>query len=79
MRLLSRMVIVVSPGDEGRLPQELTTKELEYLVGVTSPLQSQIAGKAELDHTHTGVYEPANEGLLDQSDIPYIALNGGYF
>ena len=66
---------------------EATAEELNYAQGVTAPIQPQIDGKADTDHTHDVIYLDSKSAQLPFShdwsaitygDGTYVAVASGY-
>ncbi|MFH1428994.1 MAG: hypothetical protein ABIH39_04540 [Candidatus Margulisiibacteriota bacterium] len=58
----------------------VSNTELQYLDGVSSPLQSQINGKAEAAHNHTGIYAAIDHQHNDSYFTkPELETSGGAY
>lgn len=55
--------------DLADITNSLDTTEIGYLDGITSDVQTQLNGKSDTSHNHSGVYEPADATIVKDADI----------
>lgn len=61
--------IPVSPAQVGQTEWAEAHAVTDLLIADVTGLQGELAGKSATDHTHAGVYEPADATILKDADI----------